>query len=660
MNKIFSSFLVLTFFTMTALAAGRIQNEDVKSLTDLTNAGGSVSQLINDSKIYVTGNGINDQLSNAITNGLIGGGGSGGINLLTAFNPGFEAGTGSWTASAGTFTATSTAANVGVGLKAGSWVTGGSARTLKSTLATIPAGLYGQNGLAYCRLQTAATDFTLAATDGTNVLASTTITGAGASQYAYFPLNFVFPTSGSAQIVLTSNSSQTVFVDDCYLGSAQNLSNVSQTQMAATVVFPANASCQWVAASGFANFAAVSGCSFPAVTGIASAVATKIPAFNLNNMPPGTYEIEATVNVVPVGTSDMICRFIDDLSNVWGTQKTGASNVFLPASFVGFFTYNTAQSQRVINFQCSGTGNNVDIRVAPLTITVKSYPLAAQLSQSVGSLGSNWAGYHDNTCSWARTNTTYGDPTVDASCALVERQNQNFGTVSASGSVLPAITFTPARIGRYLVCAYPKVAGGTLASTVDVRLWDGTTTIAEGQRNSSVASDIETMPLCGVYTVTTAAPVTLSLQTKATSGSVTIAAGASNASALEWSLVDITQNVPTPILVGSVTSNTAGTERIERAKLTCSFSSSITSQSGSWISSIGNVSSGVCAVNFAASAFTTAPSCVVNRTDGGASSLVASTSTSASTSTVNVRGFDSSANTNATTFTFDILCMGAK
>lgn len=50
----------------------KIQNEDVKTLAQLTGAGGAASQLINDTKIYLTGGGLNKQLSAAITDGDIG------------------------------------------------------------------------------------------------------------------------------------------------------------------------------------------------------------------------------------------------------------------------------------------------------------------------------------------------------------------------------------------------------------------------------------------------------------------------------------------------------------------------------------------------------------------------------------------------------------
>jgi hypothetical protein len=58
--------------------AGRLQNEDHKTLAELTGAGGAASQLLNDTKIYVTALSLNKQLSQAIIDGDIGGGGGGG------------------------------------------------------------------------------------------------------------------------------------------------------------------------------------------------------------------------------------------------------------------------------------------------------------------------------------------------------------------------------------------------------------------------------------------------------------------------------------------------------------------------------------------------------------------------------------------------------
>lgn len=62
--------------------AGKLQNEDHKSLSELTGAGGSAAQLLNDTKIYVTANSLNKQLSQAITDGDLSGGG-GGSSVIT-------------------------------------------------------------------------------------------------------------------------------------------------------------------------------------------------------------------------------------------------------------------------------------------------------------------------------------------------------------------------------------------------------------------------------------------------------------------------------------------------------------------------------------------------------------------------------------------------
>lgn len=70
MKKFTTLFIVLALLgSGTALAKGKIQNEDVKSVAEVVAAGGTAAQTINDTKIYVTANGLNKQLSAAITAG---------------------------------------------------------------------------------------------------------------------------------------------------------------------------------------------------------------------------------------------------------------------------------------------------------------------------------------------------------------------------------------------------------------------------------------------------------------------------------------------------------------------------------------------------------------------------------------------------------------
>jgi len=56
--------------------AGRLQNEDHKTKAEIIAAGGTAAQLLNDTKVYVTANSINDTLDQAIISGQIGSGGS--------------------------------------------------------------------------------------------------------------------------------------------------------------------------------------------------------------------------------------------------------------------------------------------------------------------------------------------------------------------------------------------------------------------------------------------------------------------------------------------------------------------------------------------------------------------------------------------------------
>lgn len=69
--------------------------------------------------------------------------------------------------------------------------------------------------------------------------------------------------------------------------------------------------------------------------------------------------------------------------------------------------------------------------------------------------GSYYSGYHDSTCSFARTNVAFGAFTADASCALVQRQASGIAA-AATGSVLPSLALTLPATGTYYICAYPN------------------------------------------------------------------------------------------------------------------------------------------------------------------------------------------------------------
>ena len=98
--------------------AGRIQDSDVKDATEA----GAASRLINDTKIYVTGSSLNKTLYQAITDGNLSGGGSGGLTVTATKTSGYTAAANELVvcnASGGGFTVTLPAASGNSGKKVG-------------------------------------------------------------------------------------------------------------------------------------------------------------------------------------------------------------------------------------------------------------------------------------------------------------------------------------------------------------------------------------------------------------------------------------------------------------------------------------------------------------------------------------------------------------
>ncbi|NJL72572.1 MAG: hypothetical protein HC888_13890 [Candidatus Competibacteraceae bacterium] len=114
-----------------------------------------------------------------------------------------------------------------------------------------------------------------------------------------------------------------------------------------------------------------------------------------------------------------------------------------------------------------------------------------------------------------------------------------------------------------------------------------------------------------------------------------------------------------PLLMGGVTSNSPGMERVERVKVGSVCSSSpctITSQSGSWVSSITRGGAGSYTANIVAGTFADAPTCFVqHKGSSGANNASAVSESSATVVTFNfdngVSGEDSS---------FNIFCQGPR
>lgn len=116
-----------------------------------------------------------------------------------------------------------------------------------------------------------------------------------------------------------------------------------------------------------------------------------------------------------------------------------------------------------------------------------------------------------------------------------------------------------------------------------------------------------------------------------------------------------TANQNAPVLVGSVTSNASGAERIERAYVTNGGSCSISAgdQSGAWITSLSHPGTGQCTLTLASGFFSVKPACTITPVSVDRSFITAQSTSSITTYTRSGTGTDADSD-------FNIICVGPR
>ena len=587
-------------------------------------------------------------------------------------NPGFESGTQGWTASGGTFTTTTTAANVGSGLVAGSWDSSAASQTLTSSAVTIPSGAYGRPAILSCNIQTPSGSAThkIQAWDGTNVLAEATIQSS--TQYRASSVMFEMPGSGSirARLISVASNEPSINVDDCAQQVLQSdvVVPVAQASLYGSLKYAGTSGCVWLrtANASFADFSADTDCATPTVTGLATAPSTKIPAITFNNMPPGDYSFIAT-SFFRSDSPGHNCsyRFSDGTNGSAPQNNWDSGNSTGVPVLAGRFSYTTSGT-RTISIQATGTDANhicaIDVdnpTTKALEIQVYRFPSTAETGVRPDVLPASWSGYHDNTCSFTNSSSgSFGDFSGDASCNLVQTNNTNFGTVTSylnGGNPSSGIVITPSKPGAFLVTATTSAANSSGAQVASIALTDGNNTILSAQSFRVINVGYEhTFALSGIVYATSISAVTAKLRGKVTGGTTTIDVDATQR--VSWSVVALNQSFPAPLLVGSVTSNSSGLERVERLRVTNSGTPTIASQSGSWVSGLTDNAVGSVYVNLTAGNFSADPTCTCS---SHLPNRLCSIDVTISTSQVRVRTATVSPFADAD-MDFSLICMGPR
>jgi len=421
------------------------------------------------------------------------------------------------------------------------------------------------------------------------------------------------------------SSSQAINVANVYLGAARNIGTVAQAQLYGTWNMANQASCSFsITQNAFTNnYSSNASCPTPTVTGSVSAAPGKIPGISVSG--PGRYLVYAQGRGAS-NVTNSLCGF--RLSD--GTTTQGNSPAYSNAgishsnlSLMGSFEYND-NTARTIQIQgawsvTSGACNIWNDQVTDnLQFIVYRFPSSSEIAvrngqtpawgattwgPNVASASDDITGSSYETFSNANfaTRTNYGSATTGASTSDLSLKIPN----------LPAGTYQVFAIGHLIVSVGSD-------ATCAFKITDGTNNIGPIEVRTSSVGNASTIG--SVITYTSQADRTFSIQARAVSASPTCRASADSADKqITLAVLPVGMSLPAPILVGSVTSNSTGAERVERAQVTTICTSSpctIASQSGSWLTSITRTGTGAYSANFATGMFSAAPSCQVIATGG--------------------------------------------
>jgi hypothetical protein len=412
MNRLLSLIAITTLLTSNlAWSVGKIQNEDVKSVTDLTNAGGSMSQLINDTKIYVTANNLNQQLSTAISGGNLGGSGGGGTGVpLKIANSTFESNTtSSYTADTPAHFVTSSTSPLD-GTYSAIFTPTATSEKVVTAAVSVPAVLQGQSCQAqmYYSTTEATSNYVFSVTDGSgNVLASESLLPVSGVPAALTPpLSFLCPSTGTPQVIVkfaapsTGVPSASLKVDDFSAGGtifvagpqAQNLGVLTWNTGLHSWTNSAN--------SSYSSFGVSSTIPSPtaSVGAVVKAPGTNLPEVVVPSAAPGCYRVTFNGGAgTSSGNTYAYFTFNDGTNN--GVDNavsiySGSAIQNPMATFSSDFCYSTAQTN--LTFQAEGraaAGSTANIYLGTsegstetVSISVLYFPFPSQTATPINQM----------------------------------------------------------------------------------------------------------------------------------------------------------------------------------------------------------------------------------------------------------------------------------
>jgi hypothetical protein len=564
---------------------------------------------------------------------------------------GFEAGGGSWTASAGSYANTSTSPYRGN--KMATWDASAASQTLTSAAVTVPEWLKGKNAVARCYFKAASgtATHTMGLWDGTTLTQATTIVSSTTS-FVATAVNFVAPSSGTIAIRITSAADEvSISIDDCVIADAEslNISRVSQASLVASGYFATTASCTGWARAGtsLGAFATDADCPGPTVEtnpgpGVLQTTDTDLPKFTVNNLPPGTYEVKMSGFYSAKSTTMFTTFAINDGTTTSGRSSDASANTTAPSeTVIGYFTYTTAGNRTFELYASTSTGTvNIENEAGnrQLSFSIVRYPSASELVFNSVNSNFGWTSFTPNFTNWGTgpTGTCYKkrdgeDLLLQCNVVMGTSPPASEARVDLPDSLTSSANYTTLEVvGTF-------AQGGSIAGAFYTMIEPSKTYLTFSLQSAGAAA-----------------------LTKANASTILSASARASFSARVKINGWTSTNQNAPVLVNSITSVAAGALRLESARV--ASDGTVSGESGDWISGNCVVSStSIYTCTLVSSLFVGSPNCVVTRENSGnsTSNPVEADISSASTSTVVVytHAAESAA---ARAAPFQLMCMGSR
>ena len=567
------------------------------------------------------------------------GGGEGGINL--ASNPSFEDGTGSWTATGGTYSVLPYSQPSENNLNYARFIASGVGQKLCSNPIIVPDFLTG-GCLAYSQYKTTNNNaFELEVLSASNIINRVTLPTTEGKWLQTPPVPVLCPDAGqNIQVCYDSLTAGTIEVDQVYKGSENRIFELSQALLVGESYFASGggyASTGYTAASGTRSPTLV-------ITNMGSWQTAAQSGYRqtVNNLPPGCYTLEWTFGAAGsnVGAFQQFMAVVNG-ANLLGSQTgfTNGTSAGSMGSVKGSHCLTTTQNVTYELVGASSVGSvtlisssvNFNLWYSPsgtqtaVTNDQSAWFIDANIGGANVALGvANISTYTEITNSSLDLVLNPGSAAAKIPCSST---NASTGLTCAAGDESLGIVFTPPYPGYFDVCTnftHETVGGGSVTGSTYFQIIQtqnsSQTIVQEGKARvgSRAYGDVATvnahLPIyvCGSFLFSDTSEKTIRLmreQSWSGGGFQNIFAdrnGSVGQRDIRVTVRPSTQNIARPVLTGD-TVTSKGAVKPDLCSARAASDGTLSSPVGGCFASCNNSTTMAC--NFVANYWASAPNC---------------------------------------------------